>query len=259
MAITVTANSKSASEQVDIVTLDGSSGVASVEGTYVPAPLIVQVSASAPRLSCIMNHFSPDAMCSQGVSPGQAVWISTYFSLGEIVADGGTRPVDGGVVPFDGGVVPFDGGVVPFDGGTRPVDGGTRPVDGGTRPVDGGTRPVDGGTRPVDGGTRPVDGGTRPVDGGTRPVDGGTRPVDGGVVPFDGGVVPFDGGVGAVDVTLTDNCGGPMLHLNAYTYGMNGSADAIWTAPSTPAVCVLTLTVTQETMVDRLSFAIIVK
>lgn len=152
---TVTAKGKSASQQVDIVTLDVASGVATVEGSYVSAPIISHTTASGSGFSCSRYHSDSDATCLQSLSPGQVIQIASYFTFGEPPS--------------------------------------------------------------------------------------------------------ADGGTGSIDVTLTDNCGGPMLHLNASTLSMGNSAHTSWTAPSTPAVCVLTLTVTQETMVDRLSFAVVVR
>lgn len=157
LTVSVTANGKSVSQQVDIATLDATSGVASVEGSYIPAPNIsnLSASASASGFSCSMHRFDTDATCRQSISPGQAVSLSSFFHLGEVASS--------------------------------------------------------------------------------------------------------DGGTGAVDVTLTDNCGGTNGPQYWSAYGMSGSANLEWTAPTTPAVCVLTLSITQETMVDRFSVAIVVK
>jgi len=67
-----------------------------------------------------------------------------------------------------------------------------------------------------------------------------------------------DGGA-PVDVTLTDNCGGTTLYINQYIYTSGGGVDAKWTAPAAPAMCVVTLNVTQESMVDQRSLAIVVR
>jgi hypothetical protein len=154
ITITVTANGKSAAQQVDITALDTGTGAASINGTYVRAPDINSVSASASGFSCSPWRMEP--MCSNSLPPGQTLSVTAFFSLGELpLTDGGTT--------------------------------------------------------------------------------------------------------GAVQVKLTDNCGGTTENARTDINVQTGLARMTWTPPTSQAVCTLTFSVMQETMVGQFSFVVLVK
>lgn len=155
MTVTVSANGKSAAQQVDITALDTGTGAASINGTYVRAPYISYFSTSAPGFSCDPLWLR-EPMCPSSLPPGQALSVTAHVSLGEL-----------------------------------------------------------------------------------PPADGGTT--------------------GAAQVSLTDNCGGTTENVRVDMSAQTGFVRMTWTPPTSPAVCVLTFSVTQETMEERRSFVIVVK
>lgn len=81
ITITVRANGRSATEQVDVTALETGSGAVSIEGTYVEGPRILVVNASATGFSCPLG--SSETTCPGRLAPGQATQLNVIFALGE--------------------------------------------------------------------------------------------------------------------------------------------------------------------------------